>query len=72
MTISQIPTSVAEPVDRMSPLSSTWERGISLEPAEPRLRELIARTFRQFALNAPDDQSRAHAIALAEKWSEQP
>lgn len=59
-------------VDLLSPQSRTWERGVTLDPAEPRLRESIARVFRQFALNAVTDAERAQAAALAEKWSNRP
>lgn len=61
--------SIRTSVDRLDPTADVWKRGIKLDPAEPRLREAIARVYRQFAINATDPHERACAIADAEKWS---
>jgi hypothetical protein len=54
--------------DKLDPRALTWERGISLEPLTPRLRESIAAVYRQYALNAKSAVERAHAVEQAEKW----
>ena len=59
-------------VDMLHPQALTWARGFTLDPSEPRLRESIARVFRQYAINSKTDAEREHAAALAEKWSRQP
>lgn len=61
--------------DQLDPRAATWSRAISLAPVTPKVREVIARTYREFAdcaraiLN--EDDARYYG-ALSERWERQP
>lgn len=57
--------------DQLDPRSATWSRAISLEPVTPKIREVIARTYRDFADCARAIQQHDDATyygALSERW----
>ena len=61
--------------DQLDPRAATWARAFSLEPVTPRIREVIARTYREFAESARailnDDDARYYG-ALSERWERNP
>jgi hypothetical protein len=44
-------------IDHMSPQAATWVRGISLDPAEPRITALVLTGYRELLLWAIDSKN---------------
>lgn len=51
--------------DHLAPQAATWTRGVSLEPAEPRVRALLVRGYRELlavAIEIKNDAERAYCL----------
>lgn len=56
----------------LAPTEPTWQRGIDLGPATPRLIQSIANVYRDFVQTSKTPDERAYFQAQVEKWEVRP